>query len=810
MARSVNWALPRLVTDIMSKRRKTKSRVKRGIFHFLSRKKTAKRKPLPKRGPKRSVKKSRFRLLKWWKWALLPLIPMLLGIIYLDFVVRDKFDGKKWSLAARVYARPMELYAGLTLSKNELEQELGALGYQFTNYASRPGQASSSAEGIGIYSRGFSFWDKNEPALQLRAKFSDNVLTELNDSQGQPLAIVRLEPQEIGGIYPNQKEDRLLVRLQDIPPILGETLIAVEDKHFLDHYGVSPRGIARAFFANLRSGGVVQGGSTLTQQLVKNFYLNQERSISRKALEAIMAISLDAHYSKAEILETYINEVYLGQSGARGIHGFSLASQHYFRQPLGELKLHQIALLVGLVKGASFYNPWNNPKRATARRNLVLSVMRDSALISEIEFDTAREKELAVVSSRYSSVYSYPGFIDLVKRQLREDYEEEDLRNEGLRIFTTLSPTVQNAAEKSLLDTLRAVEKNASNEEIFLQGAVVVTSVGNGEVLAVVGGRDAKYSGFNRALDARRAIGSLVKPAVYLTALIRPEKYTLISHVDDSELSVLLDGGDVWRPRNFSRKAHGEVPLFEALSLSYNQATARLGVAVGVDEVVENIHRLGVDIDIPALPSVLLGAVELSPFEVSSMYQTIASDGVYVPQRAILSVLDASGRPLNRYPLKPENRFAPEFVHLIQYALQETMQNGTGRTAYQYLDKDWLAGGKTGTTNEQRDSWFAGYSGDHLAVVWVGRDDNGPTTLTGATGALKVWANLFSSISSRPIYPLKPANINYLWVDPMDGGLSDEACEGAHYVPFVRGSEPRYSSHCRSRRNPLLQWLKNL
>lgn len=790
----------------MSKPRKTKSRTKHGIFSFFSRKKPARRKPLSKR----SAKKSRFNLLRWWKWALLPLAVMLAGVVYLDFVVRDKFEGKKWSLAARVYARPMELYAGLTLSKNELEQELRALGYQFTSNASRPGQASLSSESISIYSRGFSFWDKNEPSLQLKAVFSGKALIELDDVQGQPLSIVRLEPQEIGGIYPNQKEDRLLVRLQDIPPILGETLIAVEDKHFRDHHGVSPRGIARAFFANLRSGGVVQGGSTLTQQLVKNFYLNQDRSISRKALEAVMAISLDAHYGKAEILETYINEVYLGQSGARGIHGFSLASQHYFRQPLGELKLHQIALLVGLVKGASFYNPWNNPKRATERRNLVLSIMRDSELITDADFEIARKKGLAVVSSRYSSVYNYPSFIELVKRQLRDDYEEDDLRHEGLRIFTTLSPTVQKAAEKSLAETLLAVEKNPSGDEQPLQGAVVVTSVGNGEVLAVVGGRDAKYSGFNRALDARRAIGSLVKPAVYLTALIRPEKYTLISHVDDSEFSVLLDGGDVWRPRNFSRKAHGEVPLFEALALSYNQATARLGVDVGVDEVVKNIKRLGVEIDIPALPSVLLGAVELSPFEVSSMYQTIASDGVYFPQRAILSVLDASGRPLNRYPLKPENRFAPEYAHLIQYGLQETMQNGTGRTAYQYLDKDWLAAGKTGTTNEQRDSWFAGYSGDHLAVVWVGRDDNGPTTLTGATGALKVWANLFASISSRTIYPLKPANINYLWVDPVDGGLSDEACEGAHYVPFVRGSEPRFSSKCRSRQNSVLQWLKNL
>ncbi|WP_460240719.1 penicillin-binding protein 1B [Aurantivibrio infirmus] len=803
----------------MSKRRKSKSRISGGMFSFLSRNKKPKRKALSRR----AAKKSRFHYSKWWKWALVPLALMIVGVVYLDFVVRDKFEGKKWSLAARVYARPLELYAGLTLSKSELEQELRELGYQFTAGANQPGQASLSAfpalgssagnsQGnvISLYSRGFSFWDKDEPALQLSVIFNGDVITELNDASGQPLAIVRLEPQEIAGIYPNQREDRLLVRLQDIPRILGETLIAVEDKHFREHHGVSPRGIARAFLANVRSGGVVQGGSTLTQQLVKNFYLNQDRSISRKVVEAIMAISLDAHYSKGEILETYINEVYLGQSGSRGIHGFSLASQHYFRQPLGELKLHQIALLVGLVKGASFYNPWNNPERATERRNLVLSLMRESDLISEEEFNIARQRKLDVVSSPNSSVYSYPSFIELVKHQLRADYDEDDLRNEGLRIFTTLSPMVQNAAEKSLTGTLVGLETNSSESKGSLQGAMVVTSVGNGEVLAVVGDRESKYSGFNRALDARRAIGSLVKPAVYLTALMQPEKFTLISHVDDSEFSVLLDGGDTWRPRNFSRQAHGEVPLYEALASSYNQATARLGVDVGVDKVAQTIQRLGVESDFAVLPSVLLGAVELSPYEVSSMYQTIASDGVYTPQRAILSVLDANGRPLNRYPLTPENRFDPEFMHLVQYALQATMQTGTGRTAYQYLDKEWLVAGKTGTTNEQRDSWFAGYSGDHLAVVWVGRDDNAPTSLTGATGAMRVWANLFSSVSSRPIYPLKPTNINYFWVDPIDGGLSDEGCEGAHYIPFVRGSEPRFKSKCRSRQNSVLQWLKNL
>jgi penicillin-binding protein 1B len=755
-------------------------------------------------------------------------------MLYLDYVVRSKFEGKKWSLPARVYARPLELYAGLPLTREALIQELRSLGYQFTAAADKPGRAALDGDQISIHSRGFPFWDKHEPALQFSARIvngvvaelnngvvaelnndaiaelNNDVIAELNNSRGEPLAIARLEPQEIGGIYPAHMEDRLLVRLQDIPPLLGEALIAVEDRDFRHHHGVSPRAIARATLANLRSGGIVQGGSTLTQQLVKNFYLDQERSFVRKFLEALMAVLLDAHYSKAEILETYLNEVYLGQSGPRGIHGFALGAQHYFRQPLNELKLHQIALLVGLVKGASYYNPWRHPERATARRNLVLSVMHDTGLISAAERRTASEQPLDVVTGATASLYSYPAFIELVKRQLQRDYDPEDLRSEGLRVFTTLSPTVQRAVESSLTHRLNRLETDYGLTANTLQGAVTVEAVGSGEVLALVGDRNSQYAGFNRALDARRAIGSLVKPAVYLTALAKPEQYTLVSQIDDSAISVVSDGGNVWEPRNFSREAHGQVPLYVALANSYNQATTRLGTELGVPAVIDTLRKLGLQENIPAVPSVLLGAVDLSPLQVSTLYQTIASEGVYIPQRAILSVLDAKGQPLKRYPLQTENRFAADLMHLLQFGLQVTMREGTGRSAYQVLDDSWQVAGKTGTSNEQRDSWFAGYSGDHLAVVWVGRDDNGPTPLTGATGAMRVWTDLFTRLTSRPLSPLKPAGVDYQWVNPSQGALGGENCVGSELIPFLHGSEPRLKGPCEYRENPVVHWLKGL
>jgi penicillin-binding protein 1B len=727
----------------------------------------------------------------------------------LDYVVRDKFEGKKWALPARVYARPLELYAGLDIKPMQILAELKALGYQRGSQLQKPGQFVQGTNNLGIYSRGFSFWDKPELPNAVSLSFAGDTIIGMTDLFGQPVGIIRLEPQEIGGIYPNHGEDRLLVRLQDIPPLLGEALIAVEDRDFLEHHGISLKGIARAMWVNVRSGDLVQGGSTLTQQLVKNFYLNQDRSIVRKALEAVMALSLDAHYGKAEILETYINEVYLGQSGAVGIHGFALASQHYFRQPLPELKLHQLALLVGLVKGASYYNPWRNSERALARRNVVLAVLKDSALISDDEYRQAMNRGLEVVATPLHSVHHYPAFMDLVKRQVKEDYAEEDLRSEGLRIFTTLSPWVQQQSEAALTARLQKLEQDFQIEEQALQGAIVVSAVGSGEVLALVGDRQQR-DGFNRALDARRAIGSLVKPAVYLTALQQPQNYTLTTPVDDSEITVLGEGGRLWQPRNFTLESHGTVPLFVALAASYNQATARLGVDVGVDKVIDTLRELGLDREVADLPSVLLGAVDLSPWQVSTLYQTIASEGVYTPQRAILSVMDAQGQALTRYPFKPESRFDPESMHLLHFALQTTMRQGTGRSLYQDWDKDWLVAGKTGTTNDQRDAWFAGFTGDHLAVVWVGRDDNGPMPLTGATGALPVWSQLFTQLASRPLQPIKPRAVNYLWVDAATETVTGENCRGAVLIPYIQGSEPKLPGQCERINSPPIHWLKNL
>lgn len=745
-----------------------------------------------------------------WFWLLTGLISVLLvaWVLYLNSVVTDKFEGKKWSLPARVYARPLELYEGLALSPALLEDELRALGYRPVERVSGPGQYARQGQHYQLYSRGFAFWDQREPARRFNLTLNQGRVTALESVAGDLLPLVRLEPEEIGGIFPAHGEDRLLVRLEDLPPLLGETLLAVEDRHFVDHYGLSPSSILRAAWANLRAGTIVQGGSTLTQQLVKNFYLNKERSFRRKAQEAVMALLLEMHYSKSEILETYVNEVYLGQSGVRGVHGFALGAQHYFRQPLAELNTQQLALLVALVKGASYYNPWRHPERAKARRDLVLTVMAREGLIDQEQLQATQAKPLGIVPQGDYDLHTYPAFIDLVKRQLRRDYRDQDLRTEGLRIFTSLSPRIQRTLEARLSERLERLEQQRAIEG--LQGAAVVLSVGGGEVLAVVGDRQTDYNGFNRALDARRPIGSLVKPFVYLTAMEEPESYYPGQLISDEPVRVQGRDGQLWEPQNADRVSHGQVPLYQALIHSYNQATARLGMQLGLESVYDTLRQAGFEGDIPAVPSILLGAVEMTPLEVAEIYNTLAAEGVHTPLRAIREVMTAEGEPLKRYPLAIAQRFSPEASFQMQYFLQLALREGTGQSVAHRLPQDLALAGKTGTSNDRRDSWFAGFSGEHLAVVWLGRDDNQPTPLSGASGALQVWADLMQELPTQGLPLSPPGDLSFDWLDEQTGLLSAEHCEGAVWLPLRESQRPEVDKRCRADRNDKPGWWKRL
>jgi penicillin-binding protein 1B len=740
---------------------------------------------------------------RFWRYAFFAIliVTILLAIwtLYLDIQVREKFEGKKWALPARVYAQPLELYQGLSLTPELFDQELKALGYSFNGDIRKPGNVVKKTNIISgvdyqIHSRGFVFWDKTETEQTFRITIDENLVAALRDQAGADLPLVRMEPQEIGGFYPANKEDRLLVKLDDIPPLLGETLIAVEDKHFLEHHGVSPMAIMRAAWVNVSHGGVRQGGSTITQQLVKNFYLtNQQSILQRKIPEAIMAVLLEIHYSKSEILETYINEVFLGQSGDREINGFALGAQHYFRRPLTELNIQQIAFLVGVVKGASYYNPWKYPDRAKERRNVVLSVMFSEKLIDEAQFKAAQAAPLGIVSESAISTTNYPAFMDLVKRQLQQDYQEKDLRSEGLRIFTTLSPALQRQAEATVVARIQQMETRVKQKTT--QVGFIVTSVGSGEILAMVSDKNPRFGGYNRVLDAKRQMGSLMKPFVYLAALEIPQAYNLMTPLNDDPVSYKT-GGKWWAPQNYDKMSHGNLPLYQALANSYNQSTARLGMTLGLPKVIKTVKRAGYAGDVEELPSILLGAKEMTPFEVATVYHTIAAEGVYTPLHAIREVLTADGKPLKRYPLELEQRFSAESIFQLQFALQQVMQTGTGSSAAKQLPADLIVAGKTGTTNDQRDSWFAGFSGEHLAVVWMGNDDNSVTPFSGASGSLQLWTDFMKKIPTRALNQDPPPGVVFDWLDMASGNLSAENCMGSVWVPVREEFKPLQVAEC--------------
>jgi penicillin-binding protein 1B len=496
-----------------------------------------------------------------------------------------------------------------------------------------------------------------------------------------------------------------------------------------------------------------------------------------------MAVALELRYGKSELLHAYVNEIYLGQDGARAIHGFGLASQFYFGKPLAELELHELALLVAEVRGPAYYDPRRHPERARERRNFVLQRMADEGLATNDDVQAAAERGLGLVGdTRRSTTQS--AFLSLVRRQLSADYARDDLERTGLVVLSTLDPAVQSAAERALADGIDAFGKTT----IDFEGAVVVTSPQTGEVRALVGGRDASFEGFNRALDARRQIGSLIKPAVYLAAL-ESGRYSLASVVDDAPIVVELDNGTTWTPSNFDDQAHGLVPLVRALAESFNMATVRLGLDVGLAPIAATLQRLGLEQQPTLYPSMLLGSLALTPIEVAQVYNTLANGGFRVPLRAVRSVVAEDGKLLQRYEIEIVQAADPASVYALNQALIQVMERGTGRIVRRDLPDDLVVAGKTGTSDDLRDSWFAGFTNDHLVVAWLGADDNRPIGLTGATGAARIWARVLTAVEASSYSAPAPADLDERWIDYLTGIPMAERCPDAVpiHVPVAQG-----------------------
>jgi len=705
-----------------------------------------------------------------------------LWIAHLDRLVTREFQGRHWSVPARVYAAPLELYAGAPIAANDLEEQLRLLHYRRGDPAKGPGFYRRNGNAFDLHARRVRFIDElREPEL-VSIHADGSSITSMRRGDGSDLPVFRLDPPVIGSVFPVHGEDRLVMAPADVPPLLRQGIKLIEDRRFDEHHGVDAYGVVRAIWANLRAGRVVQGGSTLTQQLVKNYFLSDEQTASRKATEAVMALRLEAHYSKEEILVAYLNEVYLGQDGARAIHGFGLASEYYFAQPLDELDAGETALLIGLVKGPSYYDPRKHPDRALARRNLVLKELADAKLIDASAAERAAQSPLGLRPPGGSYV---PAYIDLVRRDLKRDYAEADLGAAGLSVYTSLDARAQTAAERAVIQDLARLDARSPLRGAHLEAAVVVAEPNSGDVVAVVGGREVDSTGgFNRALDARRPIGSLVKPAVYLAAL-ESGRYTAATLIDDTSIELKLADGSVWAPQNFDRQTYGPVPLARALAESLNLATVHLGLDVGLPKVADTLERLGLE-SAPALnPSLLLGTVEMTPLEVVQMYTSLANGGFRARLRAVRAVLDDQGRPLKTFKVQVEPAAPPSAVYQIDRMLMLVATHGTAREAAARLPRGLVIAGKTGTSSDTRDSWFAGFTGNYLAVVWVGYDDNRVTGLTGAQGALPAWADVMASLKPVSFDPVAPDLTEDHWIGFMDGLETTPACSADAVVIAV-------------------------
>jgi penicillin-binding protein 1B len=707
-------------------------------------------------------------------------------LIHLDRVVTARFDGRRWDLPAQVYARPLELYQGLPLSANGLVAELKRLGYRAVavEVPDRPGTYRRTGERIEFVSRPFRFWDGEQAAERAVARFGGSMLTELHAADGADLPVLRLDPLLIGSVFPADGEDRIVLAPDEVPPLIPAALKAVEDRRFESHPGVDLIAIFRALFANVAAGELRQGGSTLTQQLVRSYFLNNERTFERKIREALMALALEANYTKADILNAYINEIYLGQDGQRAIHGFGLASQFYFGKPVAELDAGEVATLVAIVRGPSYYDPRRYPERVRERRDMILKMLASEGMIGRDEATSARGRGLGIALDANAGATYFPAYLALVKRELASRYRHGDLTSGGLRVFTSLDPLVQARAEAALVSGLATLRRAHQPE---LEGAVVVVNPQTAEVLAVVGGRRPGFEGYNRAIDAKRPVGSLIKPVVYLAALQTGR--TLAMRIEDEPIAVKLARGKSWQPQNYDRTAHGTVPLVRALAESMNLATVRLGMEVGVPEVVKLLGALGVTDLPPANPSLLLGALDLAPLQVAQIYATFASDGFHTPLRAVRSVQGADGEPLTQFPLQTVQAAQPAAVFQLNQALVQVFERGTARSARARLPAGLTVAGKTGTSDDLRDSWFAGFSGDLLAVVWVGYDDNRPAGLSGAAGALPIWTDIMRSLAVAGYQPAPPEGLHELVIDYVTGLGASAGCGDPLRIAAPAGTE---------------------
>ncbi|MBU4483860.1 PBP1A family penicillin-binding protein [bacterium] len=718
---------------------------------------------------------------------------------YLGHKVASKFEApRRWDIPSRVYSDSKYLYPGIDIKKESIVDKLNRLGYRNVGQKIKgPGDFAHTNDFLDIFLHNFDYPMEKFEGFPIRITLNSNIIREIVDLElSKPVPTIRLEPEQIATLFDEKMEDRTLVSIKDVPPHLLEAIIMIEDARFFNHHGVDPIGIIRAFGANILAGKIVQGGSTLTQQLIKNYFLHPGKNITRKINEALMALVMEWKYSKAEILEAYLNEIYLGQRGPTSVSGVGEAARYYFAKDAKQLTIAEGATIAAMIKNPYFYSPHRDKENTINRRNFILKRMYEGELISENEYQNAVKENIILPKSKLKIVNA-PYFIDFVKQQLGALYSEEILESEGLRIFTTLDMQKQLIAERAVSSGLARLNKAfgsllPKDNKDPLQGALISLSPQTGYVEALVGGRDYKESQFNRITQARRQPGSVFKPFVYLTAF-SPERgkhlYTAATTIEDTYFTV-KSGGEDWSPVNYDKEEHGEVTLRRALENSYNVATAKLAIDIGLGEIVQTARDAGITSDLQPVPALALGAFEVTPLEIASAYTIFANNGMRVEPLAIRHVVTKGGQPLQQKNIKLKRRFEPQPVYITTSIMKGVLDRGTGRAA-RLFGFNGIAAGKTGTTNNYRDAWFVGYTPNLLSLVWVGFDNNQTTNMSGARAALPIWADYMkSAVGDSNQDFASPRDVILVKIDPNTGGVATKRCPQTFYEVFLEGTQP--------------------
>ena len=754
------------------------------------------------------AKRSAIKDFLWRHSAGLAFLAMVLFVAFIGFVgytyavVTKKFDSsRRWDLPSRIYSDATPLVPGMEVSRSLLEPKLNHVGYhEVKNRVANPGEYRFTGDNLEIFLQNFAYPDIEFRAMPVVVNFDGNRVDDIRRlGDNVKLRGIRIEPELITSIFNNEMEDRLPVALNTVPKVLSDAIIATEDRSFYSHEGISIRGTLRALMSDIRSKSLSAGGSTLTQQLVKNLYLNPERTWRRKATEALMALLLEARYSKEEILEAYLNEIYLGQNGAVQIIGVEQASQLYFGKHVTYLTLPEAATLAGIIRSPNVLSPLKYPDRAKPRRDTVLRLMAEQKMISEDEFEKAKSSPLATTRFPRTS-RSAPFFVDLVLKQLRETYPETQLKTEGLRIFTTLDPMMQRSAEQAMESGIADLEKRYSyirKSPVPLEGVILTIQPGTGYVKALVGGRNYSKTQFNRAIQARRQPGSLFKPFVYATAM-NPERgreaFTAATVVDDSPISVNA-GNAVWQPQNYDLRFHGRVSVRDALAHSYNIPAVRAAIDAGVPNVIKTASTIGIESRLAPYPSVSLGSFEVTPLEIAYAYSAFANLGVKAEPISILAVSTREGKLLESREVKMKRVAEAGVCYVMNEMLKDVFDYGTAAKA-RSLGFDRHFAGKTGTTSNYRDAWFIGYSPRILSLVWIGFDDGHSVRLAGGDACVPIWTQHMNRVAGLvpDVDWRRPDEVIYRQIDPLSGMLATPYCPETRDEIFVAGTEP--SSLC--------------